>query len=80
MSKAIKMPEIVISDSRSMCTFLVKSMVCVVEGTLEPARYTAITNGAQQIYNFMNLELKAAKLVAELGIEAIKPVEFHDDH
>lgn len=67
-----------IGNTAQMRTFLIAQMEGVAQGTIEPAAAKAVTNIAQQIHNTKLLELKAAKLEAEIGPDRIKSVALDE--
>lgn len=68
--------EFVISDTRDLRNFLIREMVALSKGEIDAVRARHITNFAQQIYNTLNVELKAARLLPK----PVDPVGFivHD--
>lgn len=54
-----------ISTTADMRTFLLKQMVAVANGSLEPQRAKAICDLAQQVYNSAKLEIEFVKAAAQ---------------
>lgn len=67
-----------IGNTAQMRSFLIAQMEGVASGSIEPAAAKAVTNIAQQIHNTKLLELKAAKLEAEIGPDRIKSVALDE--
>jgi len=59
-------------------SFLVNQMEGVAKGDIGADVAKGVTNIAQQIYNTLLIEVKMAKARAELGDDAITPVQFDD--
>lgn len=68
----------VIRNTRDLRMFLVDRMKEVVKREIEPVQVTGIANLAQQIYNTLNIELKAAIVFEKLQGEEIKAVQFDE--
>jgi hypothetical protein len=65
-----------ISSTKDLRDFLVEQMTLVAKGEQEAPNAKAICNYAQQIYNTVNMELKAAKLRADMPDVIVGPVDF----
>lgn len=66
----------VIQNTRDLRSFLIETMVGVVNETLTPGQAAAVCNVAQQIYNTLNVELRAASVMDKLGVTQIDPVDL----
>ena len=65
-----------IKSSADLRRFLCRQMQSVLNGTIDFSKSKAITNLAQQIYNTMPVEQRAAALRAKEGITTIDAVKF----
>ena len=59
--------EVVPSSTGTMRDFLIKQMVKVVKGEQDHPTALSVTRYAQQVYNFCNLELRAANMMKKRG-------------
>lgn len=67
-----------INNTKDLRSFLIEQMKAVAKGEIDTQATKGICNLAQQVYNTLNIELKAAAATAKLGDERpIKPVEFN---
>jgi hypothetical protein len=63
-----------IKDTKELRRFLLARMEDVIDGKIECAQARAICTLSQQIYNTLNIELKAAQAKTVVANGAIKPV------
>lgn len=70
--KAVTPPK----NSAELRGFLLQQMCLVADGTQDSADAKAICNYAQQIYNTLNMEIRHAASIKNLGDQPIKPVSF----
>ena len=65
-----------VHNTRDLRIFLLDTMVGVVNETLTPGQAAAVCNVAQQIYNTLNVELRAASVMDKLGVTQIDPIDL----
>ena len=65
-------------DTRELREFLTSQMNGVAKGDVSGETAKSISNIAQQIYNTLNVEIRAATAKAKLGVEKIGAVRFDD--
>lgn len=66
-----------ITNTRELRTFLVEQMNKAANGEVDIGIAKAVTNYAQQIYNTLNIELKAAAMADKIPEGGVKPVPFN---
>lgn len=64
------------TDTSELRGFLLDNMVKVARGELGAEPMRAITNGAQQVYNTLNIEAKFAIVKDKIGEGKIGSVKF----
>ena len=69
---------VTLTGTRELRAFLVRQMQGVAQGSVDGVQAKAIANLSQQIYNTLNIEVKVAKVKAELGEGKIDAVSFID--
>lgn len=63
-------------STKELRDFLIAQMQSVAEGTQEPTEAKAICNYAQQIYNTLNMEMRAAAFRAKHPDATATPVDW----
>ncbi len=66
-----------IKDTKELRKFLLDRMEEVTEGKIDCAQARSICSLSQQVYNTLNIEVKAAQLKASVLDGTIKPVPLN---
>jgi len=75
MNKTTNKPQ-PIKSTREMRTFLLDQMSLVANGDVDVGRAKGVCNLAQQVYNTLNIEIKHAKALDDLGQDELSEVGF----
>jgi hypothetical protein len=64
------------NSTGAMRDFLLTQMVAVVDGRQDHPTARSVCGYAQQVYNLLNIELKAANMLAKRGTMDMQSIEF----